>query len=199
VTFPGTAKTSRFCSSAQRAVMRVPLYSAASTTKHSHRHAADDAIADRKILRSSEGSQREFGDERASQRDNLLGEARVFLGIRYVDTCAEHGDRLALCVDRAAMRGGVYAAHHAALNDKSTGARSIASRSAIARAIRRRMARAHHRDAGLSQDVNRTTPAKHDRRIADLLETGRVRGIFDRNQVNTSSGRARRARGPALA
>src|ERR1700691_17115 len=32
VTFPGTAKTSRFCSSAQRAVMRVPEYSAASTT-----------------------------------------------------------------------------------------------------------------------------------------------------------------------
>src|SRR5438876_3779443 len=33
VTFPGTAKTSRFCSSAQREVMRVPLYSAASTTR----------------------------------------------------------------------------------------------------------------------------------------------------------------------
>ena len=32
VTLPGTAKTSRFCSRAQRAVMRVPLYSAASTT-----------------------------------------------------------------------------------------------------------------------------------------------------------------------
>src|SRR5207302_9287752 len=32
VTLPGTANTSRFCSSAQRAVIRVPLYSAASTT-----------------------------------------------------------------------------------------------------------------------------------------------------------------------
>ena len=32
MTFPGTAKTSRFCSSAQRAVIRVLLYSAASTT-----------------------------------------------------------------------------------------------------------------------------------------------------------------------
>src|SRR5712691_5219073 len=32
VTLPGTAYTSRFCSRAQRAVMRVPLYSAASTT-----------------------------------------------------------------------------------------------------------------------------------------------------------------------
>src|SRR5207302_8647637 len=32
VTLPGTAKTSRFCSSAHRAVMRVPEYSAASTT-----------------------------------------------------------------------------------------------------------------------------------------------------------------------
>jgi hypothetical protein len=33
VTLPGTAKTSRFCPSAQRAVMRVREYSAASTTK----------------------------------------------------------------------------------------------------------------------------------------------------------------------
>src|SRR5208337_3289173 len=32
VTLPGTAKTSRFCSTAQRAVILVPLYSAASTT-----------------------------------------------------------------------------------------------------------------------------------------------------------------------
>src|SRR6267143_906671 len=32
VTLPGTAYTSRFCSRAQREVMRVPLYSAASTT-----------------------------------------------------------------------------------------------------------------------------------------------------------------------
>ncbi len=32
VTFPGTANTSRFCSSAQRAVILVPLYSPASTT-----------------------------------------------------------------------------------------------------------------------------------------------------------------------
>src|SRR6202035_6135770 len=32
VTLPGTAKTSRFCSRAQREVMRVPLYSAASIT-----------------------------------------------------------------------------------------------------------------------------------------------------------------------
>src|SRR5207302_5704025 len=33
VTLPGTANRSRFCSSAQRAVMRVPLYSPASTTR----------------------------------------------------------------------------------------------------------------------------------------------------------------------
>src|SRR5262249_6042499 len=32
VTFPGTANSSRLCSRAQRAVMRVPLYSPASTT-----------------------------------------------------------------------------------------------------------------------------------------------------------------------
>jgi hypothetical protein len=32
VTLPGTAKTSRFCSRAQREVIRVPLYSAASIT-----------------------------------------------------------------------------------------------------------------------------------------------------------------------
>jgi hypothetical protein len=32
VTLPGTANTSQFCSKAQRAVMRVPLYSPAYTT-----------------------------------------------------------------------------------------------------------------------------------------------------------------------
>src|SRR5206468_6219875 len=65
VTLPGTANTSRFCSRAQRAVMRVPLYSAVSTTRTPKGDFTDDAIGNGKILRAGESAHRKLGNQRS--------------------------------------------------------------------------------------------------------------------------------------
>jgi hypothetical protein len=67
VTLPGTAKTSRFCSSAQPAVMRVPLYSAASTTSTPHRHSAYDPVANKKVLRRGKRANPGVGTSQATR------------------------------------------------------------------------------------------------------------------------------------
>jgi hypothetical protein len=100
-------------------VMRVPEYSAASTTS-SDGHAADDPIANGKILRGGKGSQGKLRNEDAAESENLFRGSRVFLGIDHVDPGAKYRDGLTfgpLGRDRAAVAGGVDAAGHTTNND----------------------------------------------------------------------------------
>jgi hypothetical protein len=73
-------------------------------------HAADDPVADGKVLWSREGSDRELGDQRATESHDLLGEPRVFLGVHDVNSGAEDGGGFSLGSDGAAMRRGIDAA-----------------------------------------------------------------------------------------
>ena len=62
-TLPGTASTSRPCSSAVRAVISEPLRSAASTTTTASDKPADDSVPEREVPRQRTGSRRQFRDE----------------------------------------------------------------------------------------------------------------------------------------
>jgi hypothetical protein len=131
VTLPGTAQTSRFCSRAQRETMRVPLYSAASTTSMP----ADMPL----MIRLRMGKFCEAGkvptelrDARATESHDLLGEPRVFLGVHGVNSGAEGGDRFSLGSDGSAMRRCIDAAHQA--TDDHHSASGEASRQALGHA-----------------------------------------------------------------
>ncbi len=93
VTLPGTAKTSRFCSSAQRAVMRVPLYSAASTTSTPIDMPLMMRLRIGKFCGAANVPSGNLGDERPAERDDLVREAGVLLWVNNVDSRSEHGHR----------------------------------------------------------------------------------------------------------
>ena len=88
--FPGTANTSRFCSSAQREVMRVPLYSPASTTKTPR----DRPLMIRLRIGKSRGRQTcRRGNSLTSappKREQLVGQLLIFARINNVDAGAEN-------------------------------------------------------------------------------------------------------------
>ena len=192
VTLPGTAKTSRFCSSAQRAVMRVPEYSAASTTSTPIDMPLMNAVADGKILRSGKSSHGKFGDQRAAEGKNLLGQPRVFFGIDHIDAGAKYRDGFALGGDRAAMAGGIDAARHAADNDQSLRGQIAGQPLGHARAVGRGMARSDHGDAGLGQHFGIAANIKDQRRVVDFFQPRRIGRVVQREHGHVR--RRRRAR-----
>ena len=65
-------------------------------------HGAQNSVANRKILRRRKGANRKFGNQRPAQRENLLREPRIFLGINCDDARLENRDSLAFRRDRPA-------------------------------------------------------------------------------------------------
>ena len=99
--------------------MRVPEYSAASTTSTPTDIPLMMRLRMGKFCGAAKRSHRKFGNQRAAESENLLRQPRVFLGIYHVDASAEYRDGLAFGGDRAAMAGGVHAARHATNNDQA--------------------------------------------------------------------------------
>ena len=64
--------------------------------QHADGHAAQDAVANREVLRRGKGSPRKFGNESPAELENLFGEARVVFGVDDVDARAENRQRLPL-------------------------------------------------------------------------------------------------------
>jgi hypothetical protein len=77
VTLPGTAKTSRFCSSAPREVIRVPLYSAASTTNTPIEIPLMKRFANGEVLRRGERVQGN-SEIKAPPRASICSVIRLF-------------------------------------------------------------------------------------------------------------------------
>jgi hypothetical protein len=142
-------------------------------------------------LRRRERSQGKLGDQGAAERENLLRQTRVFLGINHVDACAKHGKRLTFGRNRAAVAGGVNPSRHAADNDQTL-SREVADQALRhARTVRRGMPRSDHGDAGLDQDVDTTPDIKNERRVIDFFEARRIRRVVHGNQVHAGSGGTR--------
>ena len=140
--------------------------------EHSDRHAAENPVANGKVLRRGEGADRELGNKRASEGEDLLGQSRILFGINHVDAGAEYRGGLALGCDRATMAGGVDAARHAAENNQSLRGEIAGQALSHPGAVGRRMARADHGDAGAGQNVGIAANIKDQRRIVDFLEPG---------------------------
>ena len=81
-------------------------------------HAADDAIALGKILRSRKGAHGIFRDDGSAAQQYLFGEVLIFFWIDDVDAGSPHGDSRGLGSERAFVRSRVNAAGHAAQNDE---------------------------------------------------------------------------------
>ena len=76
-----------------------------------------------------------------------------------------------------AMGGRIHAARHPADDDQPVHDQVRGEAFCHAGAVRRRMARAHHRDAGPGEYFHIAADKEHDRRIVDFLEPQRVFGI----------------------
>ncbi len=76
-TLPGTASTSRPCSSAHRAVMSDPLFSPASITTTARDEPADDPVALRKEMELRRRARHELADDRAVCRRSRARAARA--------------------------------------------------------------------------------------------------------------------------
>lgn len=127
---PGTAKTWRSCSSACRAVIKEPLFSAASTTT-TPSEARQDSVAARKILRQRWGAEREFAKNRPALLDDFVGKFAMLGRVGDIDAAAEHHNCTAAGLERPAMGCGVDSSRQAAYYDEATAASSSPSRCAI--------------------------------------------------------------------
>src|SRR5436305_2582413 len=85
---PGTAKTSRPCSSAKRAVISEPDFAAASTTTMP----SAIPVAPREMAGLRLGAERQFGEDRAVARERLVKRA-ILLGVDHVDAARDDRDR----------------------------------------------------------------------------------------------------------
>ena len=94
--------------------MRVPEYSAASTTSTPIDIPLRIRLRMGKFCGARESSERKLGNQRAAQGKNLFGKARVFLRVNHIDTSAKHRDCLAFGGDRSAMASGIDTARHTA-------------------------------------------------------------------------------------
>ena len=104
---PGTAKTSRFCSSAHRAVMSEPLFSPASTMRTPSERPLMMRLRAGKCGRSgAEGKFRHDG----AVRGDLAVKLPVFRRVDHVDAAAHHGDCPAPRREGPAVGAGVDAA-----------------------------------------------------------------------------------------
>ena len=191
VTLPGTAKTSRFCSRAQRDVILVPLYSAASTTSTP----IEMPLMMRLRMGKFCGAAKVFmgnSEIRAPPRASICSVIRrIFLGINNVHASAENGHRLPFRIDGAAVGCGVDAASQAAENDQSTVGQIAGQALCHPQSVGRGMASAHDRDSRLANRVHIAAYIKDERRIVNLLQLRRDRSESSRQTTETPAAATR--------
>jgi len=109
------------------------------------RHASDDSVADREILGSRRGTQRELADDEAFGCD-AMRELTVLLRVDAVEAGADHGNGAARTVQTACMRSGVDAECQSR-DDRPAGLAQMArERAPILGPLPRRIAAADHGD-----------------------------------------------------
>ncbi len=70
-------------------------------------------------MRRRERAQGKFGDQRTTERKDLLRQSAILLRIEDVYACTKNSDRLAFRCDRTAVGGGVNATRHSAEDGES--------------------------------------------------------------------------------
>ena len=160
VTFPGTAKTSRPCSRAQRAVTRVPLYSAASITSTPTEMPLMMRLRIGKFCGA--GNVPRGNSVRIAPPDakNLVGELAIFLGINLINARAPNRDGGAMSVERSAMGGGIHSPCHATEYDESAGRKVAGQALSHARSVGRRMSRSNNCNSRLVNHFVRAPSGK---------------------------------------
>ena len=126
----------------------------------------------------------ELADQRSAGRQDAVGDLLVLARIDHVNARPEDGDGLALAHQRAAMRGGIDTAGHAAGDHQAEIVGEIAGQTlGHAHTVGGRVTCADHRDAGRGKRVHVPADIHHDRRIVDLAQQGRIRGIVEREDM----------------
>jgi hypothetical protein len=90
----------------------------------------------------------------------------------------------------APMRRRIHAPRHTALNDQAAGGEINRKPFRHAGAVQRWMACANDSNAGLGEDIDCPAHVENQRRIVNLFRARRVRGIIERDQLNTRCGRS---------
>ena len=160
--------------------MAEPLYCAPSTTSTPEAHAADDAVADGKVLRERDGAHGKLGHNQAFGSD-LRRQLAILRRVYHVHAAAQHGDRLAATLQRALVRRGIDSTRHAADDGESrvgeVGRKPFRDR----QAVRRGAARSHHSDHQALQQFDiaaREQQQSEDRRSrAEAADRRRRRGV----------------------
>ena len=130
VTLPGAAKTSRFCSSAQPAVIRVPEYSAASTTGTPTDMPLNIRLRMGKFCDAANAPMQN-SEMRASPSARICSDKREVSFGQIMSTLSQIPRSFCFGRDRPAMTGSVDAARHAADDHRPCTARSQANRSVL--------------------------------------------------------------------
>ena len=193
---PGTAKTSRPCSSAKRAVISEPERAAASTTT------TPSAIPE--MIRLRRGKWRACGSLPSGNsatiapcRRKRLVEPAVLLGIDDIDAAGD--DRDGAGRERAQMRGGVDAAGEPGDDDEPALAERGGELAGEAPAIGRGVARADHRHHRPLEPLGPAEHAQHRRGILDLGERIRIGGLAPAHEAGAEAMRARPSSASAAA
>ena len=117
--------------------MRVPLYSAASTTSTPSEIPLIMRLRMGKFCGAAKVPSGNSETSAPPRNQNLLGQPGIFFRIQHVHPGSEHGRGLAFAGYCAAMRGGIDAAGHAAEDDQSPGGEIARQALGHAGAVRR--------------------------------------------------------------
>ena len=178
---PGTANTSRPCSSAMRAVISEPERRAASTTTTPSDKAGDQPVAAREIARARLPAERHFGDRGALRQDLRRAAATCSRRIDVIVAAGQHRDRAGR--EARAMGGGVDAARQSR-DDARSQLRRVRARAA--RRISSPAAEALREPTiatiGLRQRRELAAHREQRRRIVDHAQPLRIVGFAERDQ-----------------
>src|SRR5262245_42034357 len=177
---PGTAKTSRPCSPASRAVISDPERSAASTTTTPSEIPDISRLRPGKVLAARREAERTLADEKTAFGDHLL-QLRVLRRIDYVDAARHYGNHPML--ERAAMRGGVDAAGEPRGDDETFEpefARKLA-REFLSRC--RAVAGADDGDDGKGGELGASLDVEQGRGRIDMGERRRIARLAERDEI----------------
>src|SRR2546423_1660468 len=151
---------------------------------YSETQAADYTVAVRKIFGDGRSPQRELRDECPAPLKYLRGELAVVARIDFVNACAEYGHRSTPGFERAAVRGGVYAARES--RDDSHAARSQLARQHLRDVlpVGRAAPRADHADRRRFQTfLPAPAHVERYRRVWNLSKELRVRAVVKYEHV----------------
>ena len=152
---------------------------------HAHRHARDDAIANRKILRPRERAHGEFGNYRAAFF-HLREDFFVLLGIDHIDPAAEHADRRTGRRSQGTfMRAGIDAPREPTDDDQTAIGQIPGQFLRHLIPVGRRTTRTHDRNQMTVQKFNVSAHIEERRRIVNFAQALRILGFVPGEQPNT--------------